>query len=113
MSKRDWHLYIEDILDCIKKIEEYIGQMDCKDLKGDSKTADAIIRNLEIIGEASKNIPDPIKGQYSDVPWLDMADLRNRVAHGYFEINLEVVWNIIKGEIPKLKEQMKYILERV
>lgn len=112
MSKREWKLYIEDILECIRKIEIYIEDMNFEDFKKDIKTIDAVIRNLEIIGEASNNISNEIKNKYDDVPWRDIVDFRNRITHEYFGISLTIVWRIIKQEFPRLKEQMKQILEK-
>lgn len=112
MSKRNWKLYIEDILECIEKIERYIGDFQFDEFKNDSKTIDAVVRNLEIIGEASRNIPEEIKNKYSEIPWRDIVDFRNRIAHEYFGISLSIAWYIIKQELPKLKQQIKQILEK-
>jgi len=84
MSKREWKLYAEDILESLDLISQYIGVMDFDDFKEDRKTIDAVARNLEIIGEASKFIPDYIKRKYSDVDWAGMVGLRNRITHDYF-----------------------------
>jgi uncharacterized protein with HEPN domain len=109
MSRRDWRLFVEDILESIELIENYIANMGVEAFKNDRKTIDAVVRNFEIIGEASKNIPDEIKAEHRDVNWKGMAGLRNRIAHEYFGVSSTIVWNIIKQEIPHLKEQMKQI----
>lgn len=112
MSKREWELYIEDILECIRKIEIYIEDISLEDFKKDIKTIDAVIRNFEIIGEASKNIPNEIKNKYDDIPWRDIVDFRNRITHEYFGISLTIAWRIVKHELPRLKEQMSAILKK-
>ncbi len=111
MFKREWKLFVEDILESIKLIETYVTNMDFKNFKNDKKTIDASVRNFEIIGEASKSVPDNVKNKYQDVDWKGMAGLRNRIAHEYFGISLTIVWHIIEQELPILKEQMKQILK--
>lgn len=110
MSKREWKLFIEDILESIDLIEKYTDNMNFEDFKNDRKTVDAVVRNLEIIGEASRNIPDEIKGAYQEIDWKGMIGLRNRIAHEYFGVSLTIVWNIIKKELLFLKKQMKQII---
>ena len=112
MSKREWKLYVEDILESLDLIKQYIGSMDFDDFRKDRKTIDAVVRNFEIIGEASKFIPDRIKSKYCDVDWKGMVGLRNRIAHQYFDISLDIVWYVIKNELPPLDQQMRQILER-
>jgi uncharacterized protein with HEPN domain len=84
--------------------------MEFEDFNRDRKTIDAVVRNLEIIGEASKNIPDETKILYQDIDWKGIIGLRNRIAHEYFGVSLTIVWNIIKKELPRLKKQMIQIL---
>ena len=80
----------------------------CKDLT----PFPLVVRNFEIIGEASKYVPDSIKGAYKDVDWQAIIGLRNRITHEYFGISLAIIWHIIKKELPKLKQQMKEILKQ-
>jgi len=109
MSKRHWRLFAEDILECIEKIENYIGDMEFGDFESDSKTIDAVVRNLEIIGEASKYIPNEIKKEYGNVDWKGIVGVRNRIIHEYFGVDLDIIWRIIEREIPMLKEQVEQI----
>jgi len=111
MSKREWKLFVEDILESIELVESYVANMNFDDFKNDRKTIDAVVRNLEIIGEAARNISDEIKNKYQNVDWKGMIGLRNRIAHGYFGINLTIIWEILKQELPPLKEKMKQIKE--
>jgi len=110
MSRRKWKLFIEDMLESINKIENYVSEFNFNDFKLDQKTIDAVVRNFEIIGEAARNIPQSVKNQYADVPWRDVIDFRNRIAHEYFNISLGIVWEIIQKELPKLKTQLIQIL---
>ena len=112
MSKRDWKLFVEDILESINLIERYVANMDFEDFKNDRKTIDAVVRNFEIIGEASRNIPDDVRNKYKDVDWRGIVGLRNRIAHEYFGVSVAIVWRIIEQELARLKEQMKQILEK-
>lgn len=111
MSKRDWKLYVEDVLECIKKVEKYTGDMDFTLFKKDDKTVDAVIKNLETIGEAAGHIPDDIKARHKDIPWKEIVGLRNRIVHGYFNIDLKIIWGVIKQELPTLKIQLENILK--
>ena len=110
MSKREWKLFVEDILESIGLIEDYVKGMDFNEFKKDRKTIDAVVRNFEIIGEASRNIPEEIKNKYPDIDWKGMIGLRNRIAHEYFGVNLTIIWNILKNDLPLLKEKIKRIL---
>jgi uncharacterized protein with HEPN domain len=110
MSKRKWELFVEDILESINLIEEYIKDMDFEQFKNDRKTIDAVVRNFEIIGEASKNIPEEIKKQHQDIDWKGIIGFRNRIAHEYFGVSVSIIWNIIKKELPYLKEKIKKII---
>jgi len=71
---------------------------------------DAVLRNLEIIGEASKNIPEEIRYRYSDIPWSEMARLRDRIIHKYFSVDYEIIWDIINNELPVLKRKLKLVI---
>jgi len=112
MSKREWKLFIEDILESIELIKNYIKNMGFNDFKRDRKTIDAVVRNFEIIGEASKFIPDDMRKKYENVDWKGIVGLRNRIAHEYFDISLSIVWHIVTEELPILEEQMKEILKQ-
>ena len=111
MSKRNWRLFINDILECIEKIEKYISNISYDDFVKDNKTKDAVVRNLEIIGEAANQIPLNIRKRYKDIPWVQIIGLRHRLIHGYFVVDYDIVWNIIKKELPDLKIKIKEILK--
>lgn len=111
MSKRDWKLFVKDILECIGKIESYIADFSYEDFIKDERTKDAVVRNLEIIGEAANQIPKEIQQKYPEIPWSQVVGLRHRLTHGYFVVDYRIVWNIVVNELPDLKEKMRKILE--
>ena len=111
-QSREYILFIEDILLSMERIQEYIEGLNFIAFMDDSKTVDAVIRNFEIIGEASKNIPKRIKEKYEDVPWEEMYRLRNKVNHEYFGIDYETIWEIATNNIPHNYLQLKEILEK-
>ncbi|OYT59517.1 hypothetical protein B6U81_05955 [Thermoplasmatales archaeon ex4484_30] len=110
--KRQYTFFIKDILDAIEKIEEFVAGMNYVEFIKDDKTTSAVVRKLEVIGEAAKNIPQDVREKYPEVPWKEMAKIRDRLIHGYFVVDHEIIWNVIKGELPLLKPKIKDILER-
>jgi uncharacterized protein with HEPN domain len=102
--------YLADIEESAVKIVSYISPMSYEDFCDDSKTIDAVIRNLEVIGEAAKNISDSLKLQTPEVSWRGMAGLRDRLIHNYFGVDIEIVWKIAFDEIPVLLERIGKLL---
>jgi uncharacterized protein with HEPN domain len=100
---------MKDIGEAIGKIERYIGGMDRDSFTADEKTIDAVVRNLEIIGEAARQIPPAFKGKNIDVPWGLIVGLRNRIVHDYFGLDLELIWYIITSDLPELKVRIQEI----
>jgi len=99
-SLRKNDLYLFDIIQSIQRIDEYIKDMDYNEFIKDNKTIDAVVRNLEVIGEASKHISIELKNKYPALPWEEMYYLRNKITHEYFGIDLAIIWNIIKNHLP-------------
>jgi uncharacterized protein with HEPN domain len=104
---RDPELYLEDIEVSCKKIIRFTQGLSFSDFISDDRTHDAVIRNLEIIGEAAKNVPTEFREKYPDVEWRAIGMLRNIVAHEYFGVNDEIIWDIVTNKIPILFEQIK------
>lgn len=103
MKKRDVRFFVEDILESIEKIEKYLAHFTKKQFLDSDQLQDAIMRRLGIIGEASKNIPDEMKKDFSNVQWRQIAGTRDILVHDYFGIRLERIWNTVKEDLPKLK----------
>lgn len=106
MSSRDWTFRIQDILTCIEKIERYTSGMTMTEFKKEEIIIDAVVRNFEIIGEASKHISVSIRNKYPDVPWSEMAGIRNILIHEYFGVDTKILWNTAKKDLPSLKKQL-------
>lgn len=111
MVKRDFKLFLFDILISIDAIDEYFNNINKKEFSENQLLQDAAVRRLGIIGEAAKNIPLRIKNKNEDIPWKKIVGLRNVITHEYFGVNLERVWNIVKNDLPKFKEQIKKIYD--
>jgi uncharacterized protein with HEPN domain len=107
---RDYQFYIQDILVAMNSIERFIAGMDRRAFEADDKTSSAVIRKLEVIGEAAKNIPDEVKTANPQVPWSEMAGMRDRLIHAYFGIDYGLVWTAIVDRIPKIKPLILEIL---
>lgn len=108
---RDYLLFLEDIAESCVKILRYVNGMTFEQFMEDGKTYDAVLRNLEIIGEAVKNLPDEIRGRYPRVEWKKIAGLRDIVAHEYFGVDERIVWDIIQNKLSALKNQIKALLQ--
>ena len=110
--EREYVDYLKDILDAIEKTEQFTEGMAFERFSSDYKTRFAVIRALEIIGEASKKIPETVKRQNPDLPWREMAGIRDILIHEYFGLNLQVIWKTLKEDFPKLKPVISTMLEQ-
>ncbi|MGA2984593.1 MAG: DUF86 domain-containing protein [Terriglobia bacterium] len=106
---RDYKVYLEDILQAITKVREYTSGMSPAAFVGDAKTLDAVIRNLEVIGEASKAVPETVRLSHPEVDWRKIAGLRDILIHQYFGIDAELIWDIIKNKLTALENQIRAI----
>ncbi|MCP4652017.1 MAG: DUF86 domain-containing protein [Candidatus Omnitrophica bacterium] len=109
--KRNYKLFIEDILGAMNRIEEYIKGLSYEDFSENEMVEDAVIRKIEIIGEAARNVPEDIKEKYQNIPWKKMVGLRNITIHEYFGVDLDIVWEIITKNIPETKVDIQNVLE--
>ncbi|MBI5557975.1 MAG: DUF86 domain-containing protein [Deltaproteobacteria bacterium] len=105
--------YLQDILDAMDKAEEFSASMDLQDFKNDDKTAYAVIRSLEIIGEAAKKIPASFRRRFPAIPWKNLAGMRDKLIHDYVGVSLDVVWRTIKEDIPAVRPELVAALEKV
>jgi uncharacterized protein with HEPN domain len=108
--KRDYLVYIEDMLDAMEKAELAVNGVDYGRFSTDFMINFVVVRALEIVGEATKRLPMEFRNQYPDVPWKKMAGMRDWIIHGYDNVNLEVVWQAVRKDIPQLKPQIQQIL---
>ena len=102
-------IFINHILDSIEDIEDYSRNISSNQFLQDKKLQDAIIRRIEIIGEAVKNIPDSFRKKHPKIPWKGIAGMRDKIIHHYFGLDLDTIWNVVKEEIPTLKKEIKNI----
>lgn len=109
-ESRNHLMYLEDIQTSMNRIQEYIFGLTFEQFKDDYKTIDAVVRNFEIIGEATKNLPKEVKERYPDTPWSSMYRLRNRLTHEYFGIDYEVIWRIASEYLPQNLSEINSII---
>ncbi len=110
MKKNDL-VYLDHILDSIERIEEYTEGMEGPDFLSNKLVQDGTIRQIEIIGEATKNLSKDFREKYPQVPWKDIAGMRDRLIHHYFGVNLKDVWYTVKVDIPVLKDEIMAIID--
>jgi uncharacterized protein with HEPN domain len=110
---RDVRLYLEDILDSISKIERYIHGVDEQRFVDDVQLQDSVLRRLEVIGEATKNIPQSIRDKYPHIPWRNIAGLRDVLIHAYFGVNLHRTWKVVNEDIPDLRNKIQQVQQKL
>ena len=107
MSDRPVTLLIEDIWEATGKVSRFTKGMTADRFARDQKTTDAVVRNLEIIGEAASRLPASFKGEHAEIEWAKIVGLRHRIVHEYFGVDLQIVWHIIREDLPLLTEALK------
>ena len=110
---RHFKLYLDDIYLSMKRILEYVEGMDSKSFKRNYMVVDAVVRNFEVIGEATKNVPSEVKEKFPEIPWRKMYGLRNLISHEYFGVDYEMIWEIISTDLPKNIHDMEEILKSI
>ncbi len=115
MSKgiRNSKVYIDDILEAIMRIIEYCSPLSYDEFLMDNKTKDSLVRNFEVLAEASKNESKKIKEKFSDIPWVEMYLLRNKIAHEYFGVDYEILWDVAKNYLPENLKSLHIIRESI
>ncbi|MBI3602405.1 MAG: DUF86 domain-containing protein [Candidatus Omnitrophica bacterium] len=107
---KDYKIYLNDILGAIKSIEEFLSGVDFSTFQSDDKTSSAVIRKLEILGEAAKQIPEDIRQRYPHIPWKEMAGMRDRLIHFYAGVDYRLVWETVQEKLPVVKESIKKLI---
>lgn len=102
--------FVEDILDGMNKAEELLEGVSYSQFENDYRINFAVVRALEIIGEAAKRLPEELRRSYSDIPWKGMAGMRDRIIHGYDNVDLQIVWDVVRRDIPDIKPKIERIL---
>jgi len=108
---RDYKLYLDDILEAAKRIEKYTKDLTSEKFEKNNLVIDGVVRNLEIIGEAVKNLPANVKDKHPDIEWKKIAGLRDILAHEYFGIDMKILWDIIENKLPDLKKEVFRLLK--
>jgi len=106
-------VFLRHILECIGRIESYLQNLDYAEFQKDIKTIDAVVRNVEVIGEAANNLTRDFRSENSNVEWRKIIATRNRIIHGYASVDLEIIWNITQSDLANLKAEIEKILENL
>ena len=109
MPPREWRLRVEDILEAIAKIQRYVSGLSFEQFQADQKTVDAVVRNLEVIGEAVRHLSGDLESLPADVPWIDIAGMRNILIHEYFGVDVKIIWQTVTDDLPELRTQLQRI----
>jgi uncharacterized protein with HEPN domain len=107
---RDYKVSLDDILEAVERIQTYTVGMDREQFQSDRKTIDAVVRNLEVIGEAAKNVPPDVRAASPGVAWTKMAGMRDFLIHVYFGVDTEIVWDVVQTKLPELKASVEKLL---
>ncbi len=110
MRKADSRVYVQDILEAVQRIAEYLGDMAFEEFSKDKKTMDAVVRNFAVIGEAAKNVPSSVKRKHPEIAWKRMSGMRDKVIHEYFGVDPRILWDTAKIDLPPTVQMLKAIL---
>jgi uncharacterized protein with HEPN domain len=110
VSFKDWRVRIEDILEAISRIERYTSGLSASQFVADDRTVDAVVRNLEIVGEAARRLPSPVIEGHPEIPWSRMAEMRNILVHEYHSVDPGIIWNTVRHDLPPLLGPLRAML---
>ncbi len=111
--KRKVRLYINDVIENISLAEEFVKQLDYQAFVADKEKNYAVVRCIEIIGEAVKNVPEAVRLRYPDIPWRKMAGMRDKVIHSYLGVDYRIVWQVVVHDLPALKKRLNRIIDEI
>jgi uncharacterized protein with HEPN domain len=111
--KGEWRDYLNDILESALEVEVFIADMSYDDFFHDKKTINAVIRSLEVMGEAAKRVPEEIRAKYPEIPWKRMAGMRDKLIHEYAGVDMETVWDVATEELPAIKPMLERLKENL
>jgi len=110
VKKRDYSDYLQDMLTSLDDIESFAGNMSFDAFKGDKKTVYAVVRCIEVLGEAAKKIPRSVRDRYPDMPWEAIVGMRNKLIHEYFGVDIQILWETVRRDIPSLKPVVRKLV---
>lgn len=113
MNNTDNTVFLRHILDCIEKVERYLQNYDFEKFQNDELVTDAVVRNVEVIGEAANNLTRDFRSKTPNIKWRKIISTRNRIIHGYATVDLEIIWNITQSDLEELKTEIEKILENL
>ena len=113
MSQRSSRIFLEDIIQSADKIRRYTKGLEYDDFVRNEMVTDAVLRNIEIIGEAAGNIPEDIRSLYPHIPWRRIVGLRNIVIHAYFNVDLNIIWQIVTVNLPEIRDDIRSVLDNI
>ncbi len=107
---RDYRVLLQDVLEAAANVADFVGAMTRDEFAADKKTLHAVVRNLEVIGEAVKRVPPEVRDAHAHIPWQRIAGLRDILIHQYFAIDVDIVWDIVQNKVPELRRQIEALL---
>lgn len=113
MKEHDDTVYLRHILDAIARIEEYLHEVSQETFSETPLLQDGVIRQVEVIGEAAKNVSSDLRNKYPNIPWKDIAGMRDKLIHGYFGVDIDAVWSTVDKDVPMLKKEVGQILKEI
>lgn len=108
--RREYEDYLNDMREAVSSIEEFVKDMTFEEFEKDRKTLFAVIRAFEVLGEATKKIPKTVREKYPEIPWKEMAGMRNKLIHEYFAVDTKVLWKTVQTDVPEMRQAMRVLL---